>query len=110
MKTVNTAVADRSEDGENKLLRNVDNLQQAVRYIPAYQSAQYEMSVTFKELSVIVCRMEGSATVRFAVGSWKLRGFRGTVDKNLGTVQAGVVTAVSYRVARRVITKVTVVR
>jgi len=46
VKTVNTAVADRCEDGRNKLLRNVGNCQQTVRYIPAYPSAPYEMFVT----------------------------------------------------------------
>ena len=53
--------------------------------------------------------MEGSAAVRFGVGCWKPREFSETVDKILGTVQAGVVTAVSYRVAWRVTTIVTAV-
>ena len=75
---MNTVVVDESGD---KLLRNVSNYQKKVRYIPAYRSAPYKMSATRKELFIIICRMEGSATVRFEVGFSKPRGFRETLDK-----------------------------
>ena len=78
---VNTVVVDQSKDGGNNLLRYVGNCQYKVRYIPAYRSAPYEMSAAWKERFITVCRMEGWATARFEVGSWKPQGFRETLHK-----------------------------